>query len=143
MKGTTYIHPMLNYRFRVSIENHLVPFMKVSGFNRSVEMEMVPEGGYSGMVHMMESPSKSPGTLRLEGGIYNGKDAILNQLLPGMYLEQGVVVTVLGLDSSIQAVYVAEDAFVSKWEISELNAENGQVLVNTFEIAYSKIKRTQ
>lgn len=141
MEENMYKQPMLNYRFRVLIEKHVVSFMKVSGLNRSVETEMVPEGGYSSMAHIMEIPAKSPKTLRLEGGIYKEKDALLNRLLPGMYLEQGVVVTVLGLDGTEEAVYVAENTFVTKWELSELNAESGQVLVNSFEIAYTNIKR--
>lgn len=141
MSRNRYKQPILNYRFRVFIGKHSLSFMKVSGLNRSVETEVVSEGGYGSMMHIMESPSKSPKILRLESGVYRGKDAILNRLCPGMYLPEGVLVSVLGLDGEKKVVYAAENAFVTKWEISELNAENGQVLVSTFEIAYSNLKR--
>lgn len=137
----TYVYPVLNYCFKVSIENNIVSFAKVSGLNMGVETQIVSEGGYNDLLHIMEASAKLPRSLRLEGGMYKSKNAILNRLRPGMRLEQGIVITVLGIDGEKEEVYTADGAFVTKWELSELNAENGQVLINTFEVAYTSLKR--
>lgn len=129
----------LNYRFKVLIDNQPVSFAKVTGLNMNVETEMISEGGHNGAGYILEVPTKSSNVMRLERGIYKKDTSILAKLRPGMYLNHGVVVMVLGLDGEIQIKYSAERAVVTRWEVSELNAENGQVLVSTFEIAYTRL----
>ncbi|MDE5863264.1 MAG: phage tail protein [Lachnospiraceae bacterium] len=129
----------LNYRFKVLIDNQPVSFAKVTGLNMNVETEMISEGGHNGTGYILEVPAKSSNVMRLERGIYKKDTSILAKLRPGMYLNQGVVVMVLGPGGEIQIKYSAERAVVTKWEVSELNAENGQVLVSTFEIAYTRL----
>lgn len=128
---------LINYRFRVLLDNNLVSFSKITGLNASVETELLAEGGRSQHSYIMELPAKSPKTLRMEGGLYGDKSAILNKLRPGMYLPRGVVIMVLDLSGRMQKKYVIDTAVVTKWEISDLDAGNGQVLVNTFELAYT------
>ncbi|MCM1498002.1 MAG: phage tail protein [Clostridium sp.] len=130
----------LNYRFKVLVNNQQVSFAKVTGLNMNIETERISEGGYNGAAHILEVPAKSSNVMRLERGIYQKDTSILANLRPGMYLDEGIVVMVLGLDGEIQIKYSAEQAVVTKWEISELNAGNGQVLVSTFEIAYTRLK---
>ena len=35
--------------------------------------------------------------------------------------------------------YAVDNAFVSKWEISDIDALSGQVLIDTFEVAYTDL----
>lgn len=138
-----YKDMLMNCRFRVLMDNTVVAFSKVSGLNSEIETEMIPEGGCNGSGHILESPSKSPGKLRMEGGIYSaGEDKLLKNLRPGMYLQQGIVVMVLGRDGSVKKQYCAEQAYVTRWELSELSGEHGGVLVNTFEAVYTQMKMT-
>lgn len=131
---------MLNYRFKVLIDNQVASFSKVSGLTMDVETEMIAEGGHNGSGYIVEVPAKASKTLRLEGGIYTNSNSLLERLRPGMYLKQGLVIMVLGAYGTVQTKYSAERAYVTKWEVSELNAENGQVLIHTFEIAYTQLK---
>lgn len=131
---------MLNYRFKVLIDNQVASFSKVSGLTMDVETEMIAEGGHNGSGYIVEVPAKASKTLRLEGGIYTNSNSLLERLRPGMYLKQGLVIMVLGAYGTIQTKYSVERAYVTKWEVSELNAENGQVLIHTFEIAYTQLK---
>lgn len=132
---------ILNYRFKVLIDNQVASFSKVSGLHMDVETEIISEGGHNGSGYIVEVPAKASKTLRMEGGIYkNSNNSLLEKLRPGMYLRQGVVIMVLGIAGVIQAKYWTERAYVTKWEVSELNAESGQVLIHTFEIAYTQFK---
>lgn len=131
---------MLNYRFKVLIDNQVASFSKVTGLHMDVETEMILEGGHNGFAYLVEVPTKGVRTLRLEGGIYENSNSLLQKLRPGMYLRQGIVIMVLGNSGIIQTKYSAERAYVTKWEVSELNAESGQVLIHTLEIAYTQLK---
>ncbi len=134
----------MNYRFRVLVDNAVVAFSRVSGLNAEVETEFIPGGGCCCSGHILESPSKSPGKLRMEGGLASaGAGKMLKNLRPGMYLKQGIVVMVLGRDGKMKLQYCAEQAYVTRWELSELNGESGGVLVNTFEAVYMTIKVTK
>lgn len=131
---------MLNYRFKVLIDNQVASFSKISGLTMDVETEMIAEGGHNASGYIVEVPAKAPKTLRLEGGIYKNSNSLLECLRPGMRLKQGLVIMVLGAYGNVQIKYSAERAYVTKWEVSELNAESGQVLIHTFEIAYTQLK---
>lgn len=131
---------ILNYRFKVLIDNQVASFAKISGLHMDVETEVISEGGHNGSGYIVEVPAKGSKTLRMEGGVYKNSSSLLEKLRPGMYLRQGVVIMVLGKNGTIQIKYSAERAYVTKWEVSELNAENGQVLIHTFEIAYTQLK---
>ena len=143
MDLSTHKNLMLNYRFKVLIDNQVASFSKVSGLHMDVETEVISEGGHNGSGYIVEVPAKASRTLRLESGIYKNSNSLLEKLRPGMYLRQGVVIMVLGKFGMIQTKYSAERAYVTKWEVSELNAENGQVLIHTFEIAYAQLKILQ
>ncbi len=131
---------MLNYRFKVLIDNQVASFSKISGLTMDVETEMIAEGGHNASGYIVEVPAKASKTLRLEGGIYKNSNSLLERLRPGMRLKQGLVIMVLGAYGNVQIKYSAERAYVTKWEVSELNAESGKVLIHTFEIAYTQLK---
>ena len=131
---------LMNYRFKVLLDNNTVSFSKVSGLNMEVETEMIVAGGQNHFGHIMETPVKRPHTLRMESGIYSaGRNQTLRKLRPGMYLQQGIVVMVCAAAGSVQLTYCAEQAYVTKWELSELSASSGSVLVNVFEAVYTKL----
>ena len=132
---------VLNYRFKVLVENQVISFQKVSGLSMDVEMEMLSEGGHNNSGYLTAAPTKNTKTLRLQSGVYKQANSLLDKLRPGIYLRQGIVIMMLGTNGTIQKKYAAERAFVTKWEISELDAQNGQVLIDTFEIAYTEMKR--
>lgn len=138
-----YKDMLMNYRFKVLVDNTVVAFSKVSGLDMEVETELIPDGGCYRSGHIMESPPKSPGKLRMEGGLASaGAGKLLKNLRPGMYLKQGIVVMVLGRDGSVKQQYLADQAYVTRWELSELSGDGGSVLVNTFEAAYTALKVT-
>ncbi len=129
---------VLNYRFRVLIDNIVVAFSKISGLGMSRETEILSDGGNSLGGHMSPVVSKGPGTLRLERGVISKDTGITGKLRPGIYLSNGIVILVKGNKNKTLIKYGTGPAYVTKWEISDLDAEQGGVLVNTFEIAYTE-----
>ena len=125
-----------NYRFRVWIENQEVSFSKVSGLNMEVKTRMISKAGTSQITAV---PSKNPRILKLQRGAYKDGISLLDKLRPGMYLEQGIIIAVLGRSGEIVMEYAVDNAFVSKWEISDIDALSGQVLIDTFEVAYTDL----
>ncbi|MCM1180668.1 MAG: phage tail protein [Clostridium sp.] len=136
------VHSQLvsNYRFKVLIDNHVISFAKVSGLHMELETEMLSEGGHNGSGYIMAVPTKGAKTLRLQGGVLNCANSLMNKMSPGIYLRQGIVVMMLDMYGNTEIKYVAEQALVTKWEVSEIDAQNGQVLIHTFEIAYTQMK---
>lgn len=134
---------VLNYRFKVLIDNNTVSFARVSGLGMDREMEMLSEGGHSQGGYLTAGIQKNPRTLRLEGGVYSGDTSVLRKLRPGIWLRQGIVVMVLGKNGQTDVKYATGQAFVTKWEMADLDAEQGKMLVQTFEIAYTQLKLMQ
>jgi len=129
-----------NYRFKVLVDNNVLSFAKVSGLNMDLETEMISEGGHNGSGYIAAAPSKGVKTLQLQSGVLNKANSVMDKMKPGIYLKQGLVIMMLDTQGKTMIKYVAERALVTKWEVSELDAQNGQVLIQTFEIAYTQLK---
>ncbi len=129
-----------NYRFKVLVDNNVLSFAKVSGLNMDLETEMISEGGHNGSGYIAAVPSKGTKTLQLQSGVLSKANSVMDKMKPGIYLKQGLVIMMLDMQGKTMIKYVAERALVTKWEVSELDAQNGQVLIQTFEIAYTQLK---
>ncbi|MCM1157427.1 MAG: phage tail protein [Bacteroidales bacterium] len=123
----------VNYRFKVWIENQEVAFSQVSGLKMETKTKVISRGG---MTQITAEQSAKTKTLKLQRGVYRGGKSVLDKLRPGMYLKQGILITVLGQDGEIAVSYAIDNALVSRWEIAELDALSGRVLIDTFEIVY-------
>lgn len=130
---------VLNYRFKVLIENKVVSFTKVSGLGMDRETETLQEGGNGLGGEITMTAKKGAKTLRMEGGVYSGDQSLLKTLKPGICLSSGIVVMVMGPKGEVDIKFGTGKAFVTKWEASDLDAEQGRTLVNTFEIAYMEL----
>lgn len=129
-----------NYRFKVLLDNNVVSFAKVSGLNMELETEMISEGGHNGSGYILAAPTKGTKTLQMQSGVLNKANSVMDKMKPGIYLNQGLVIMMLDMQGKTMIKYVAERALVTKWEVSEMDALNGQVLIHTFEIAYTQLK---
>ncbi|MDE6759722.1 MAG: phage tail protein [Lachnospiraceae bacterium] len=132
----SYEDLVTNYRFRVWIENQEVSFSKISGLHMEVKTRMISKGGTAQITAV---PSKNPRMLKLQRGAYKDGTSLLDKLRPGMYLEQGIIIAVLGRTGEIVMEYAVDNAFVSRWEISDIDALSGQILIDTFEVVYTDL----
>ena len=103
-------------------------------------MEAVREGGLNQHVHYMNGGLNGERTLTLEYGMSKSNEAV-SQLTPGRMLFKGVTVMVLGDDASKPVVtYSFDGCYIKKVNFGDLNAGNGELIVNNLEIVYSYMK---
>ena len=131
------------YNFHVEINGIPLSFSRISGLERSVSMEVLREGGFNNHVHYLNQGLSGERTLIMEYGMAKSNMDV-NQLTPGRALYQGVTVMVMGDDNSKPLVtYSLDGCYISKVSFGELNAKNGDIIVNNLEIIYSYIKEVK
>lgn len=128
------------YHFKVTIGNNTISFAKLSTMERSMEYEVLQEGGNNLAPRLLPLPQKQIKTLRLERGIQES-NTTLSGLYPGVVIENGIGISVLDAASKNIAQYTVEGVTVVKWEIGGLDAQSNQILLETFEVTYTGVKR--
>lgn len=128
---------VFNYRFQVLIENESLSFTRISGMGMERRVKILTEGGHSQGGSLDTIASKHPRTLRMESGVYGQDSSKLKNLRPGIILPYGIIIIILGGDGKPSVKYATGQAVVTKWKVSDLDAEQGKILVDTFEIAYN------
>lgn len=128
------------YHFRVTIDNQIMSFAKLSNMESSMEYEVLQEGGSNLSPRLLPLPQKQVKTLRLERGIRENKENI-KLLYPGMTIENGIGIAILNTSGRVMASYSVTGVTVVKWELGGLDAQSSQVLLETFEMTYTGISR--
>ena len=134
--STIYRYPVLNAAFKVNIGTETYSFTKIRNISEVVETETVQEGGNNWTVHNLAKPTTSSHRLILElGFLVTGND-------PGLTAGSRVYdVTIMVMEhGSVKKSYSFEEGIVIKWEISDLDALQGQVVYNTVEILHSGLQ---
>jgi len=101
--------------------------------------EVYAEGGGIANTHVMRTPKTQLRAVTLERGLQVNKQTIKN-LKPGAFAPW-VQIIVMGDNGKPQYEYFLEEVWITKWEVSGLNALEGNVLIDTFEIEYTNIKK--
>lgn len=128
-----------NNRFLVYIADTKLSFSKVSGLGSDAERDVYAEGGANDWPHVMFRPGTGLRSLTLERGVQTNNRTI-SSMMPGTYIPY-IEIIVLGVDGKPYYEYCIEDAWVVKWDISELDAMDGRILIDTFGIDYVKVTR--
>lgn len=144
--------PQLSHRFGVFfliagiIPNPIdIRFQKVSGLSTEVQLETINEGGDN--VHMLRVPkSVNYGNLVLERGYVASFipspltlefKAAFNTL---KFLPSNVLVTLFNDNGIPIGGWVFKKAYPVKWSVSNLDAQSDSVIIDTMELAYSKVE---
>lgn len=128
-----------NNRFQVFIGTHRLAFSKISGLGGGMSKEVYAEGGGIANTHVMRTPKTQLRAVTLERGLQVNKQTIKN-LKPGAFAPW-VQIIVMGDNGKPQYEYFLEEVWITKWEVSGLNALEGNVLIDTFEMEYTNIKK--
>ncbi|NEQ68641.1 MAG: phage tail protein [Symploca sp. SIO2D2] len=144
--------PPTSYRFLVTfldlgiIPNPLdIGFQTVSGLSSQVETEEIREGGEN--MFMQRLPKRiTYSNLVLTRGMVIG--SLLNRnlnlqfstmtFIPGTVLVILLGNTPLGLGPV--AGWVCQEAYPVKWEVSDLDGSKNEVVIETMELAYSRLQ---
>jgi phage tail-like protein len=141
--------PIIGMRFAVLflaggvLPNPLdIRFQKVSGLSATVETEPLKEGGQN--LYTQKVPTGvSYGNLTLERGFVVGSPLNLEfnaAMSLFKFATSNVLVSLLGEDKLPRAAWLFMKAWPVKWSTSDLNASDAALLIDTMELAYTRMQ---
>lgn len=121
-----------------------VRFQSVTGLDSVLETETIKEGGENRFEHVLPVRRKY-GPLTLKRGLLKPGDSKLTRWLKQTFdgnlvkpLEV-VNVTLLGEDHQALMHWTVNNVWPRSWKVGELNAERGEVLIETLELNYNRL----
>ena len=118
-----------------------IKFQSVSGLNAQVETESIKEGGENRFEHVVPTRMKFS-DLVLKRGILRPdqsgvtewcKKAIERQI----YEPSDLLIHLLNVNAEPLMTWKVVHAYPKKWQVADLNAEKGEVLIETVELNYN------
>lgn len=129
--------------FSIGSKDIDVRFQSVSGLDSSVETETVKEGGENRFEHIIPVRRKY-GPLLLKRGILKPADSALTRWLQDAFEHEiikpipSVTIKLLNEDHSSSLLYwTVTNVWPRSWKLGELNAEQGNILIETLELNYN------
>jgi phage tail-like protein len=142
-------YPPVGFHFTVAfigvngITDNDIRFQTVTGLNVELNTEELTEGGENRFVHKLPTRAKYP-NLTLKRGMLKGsalikwfKDAVENHKFSPITIN----VSLLNEKHDPLATWSFIGAYPVKWEISDLDAAQNKIVVDTIEIAYKYFTR--
>ena len=129
------VPPPVAFYFNVTFEGLIeTSFQEVSGLQLEMETETIKEGGENSFSYQVPTRRKH-GTLVLK-----------RSLMPLPHVLETYVVKVLENNGSAQIVPVnltisLLNAYPVKWDISALNSQKNELVIETLEMAYTNLIR--
>ncbi len=141
------VYQAVNFHFSVDFsigsKDVDVRFQSVSGLDSSIETETVKEGGENRFEHVIPVRRKY-GPLLLKRGILKPADSALTRWLQDAFEHEiikpipSVTIKLLNEDHSTSLLYwTVTNVWPRSWKLGELNAEQGNILIETLELNYN------
>ena len=156
-----HIHQTVGFHFRVIFEKLIddkkqpadnnvyssieMRFQSVTGLDASIETETVKEGGENRFEHVIPVRRKY-GPLVLKRGLLRLQDSVLSQWFRRAFEEekveplQNVQIQLLNENHEPLLFWSASWVWPKSWKVGELNAERGEVLIETLELNYNRFE---
>ncbi|MEM9885304.1 MAG: phage tail protein [Bacteroidota bacterium] len=143
MATATEYYPPVGFHFRVEfqdIESQTIDtyFQEVSGLSFDIETETVKEGGENRFTYQLPTRTKYP-NLVLKRGLFTDSSLIswVNDAVETMEVQLAtVIVTLLNEQHEPLQSYRCVNAWPQKWSLSNFNAQNSELVVETLELVY-------
>lgn len=145
---STNFYQTVNFHFRVDFNFEQdgvdIRFQSVTGLDSTIDTETVKEGGENRFEHVIPVRRKY-GPLTLKRGILGPKDSRLTGWLKKAFDAEevkpiaSVNISLLGEDHQALMHWTINNVWPRSWKIGELNAERGEVLVETLELNYNRL----
>jgi len=122
-----------------------VRFQSVTGLDTNIETESIKEGGENRFEHVLPVRRRS-GPLVLKRGLLSPSDSALTQWLKDTFDQEifaplpTVEIYLLDEDHQEMLQWTINNVWPRSWKIGELNAERGEVLIETLELNYNRIE---
>ena len=140
----------VNFHFRVEFslpekkKEYDIRFQSVTGLDSTIETETVKEGGENRYEHVVPSRRKY-GPLTLKRGHLKPEDSALTDWLKRAFDDEKVEpiseVNIKLLNESHQPLmyWTINNVWPRSWKVGELNAMQGEILVETLELNYNRL----
>lgn len=139
----------VNFHFKVDFnfdsgDGVDVRFQSVTGLDSVLETETVKEGGENRFEHVLPVRRKY-GPLMLKRGLLKPGDSSLTKWLKETFDGnlvtpiETVNISLLGEDHQALMHWTINNVWPRSWKVGELNAERGEVLIETLELNYNRL----
>lgn len=148
-KSPDTFYQTVNFHF--SVEFSSIPgdsvdvrFQSVAGLDSTIDTETLKEGGENRFEHVIPTRRKY-GPLTLKRGILKPGDSKVTSWLKKAFDDEiiDVIPTVnimlLGEDHKPVMKWTINNVWPRGWKVGELNAERGEVLIETLELNYNRL----
>ncbi len=130
-----------------------VKFQSVTGLDSTLDTETLKEGGENRFEHVIPTRRKF-GPLVLKRGLLGPKTSAVTDWLKRTFegepfniqsqnenfkVIDSVTIKLLGEDHQPLMVWTVTNVWPRSWKIGELNAERGEVLIETLELNYNRL----
>jgi phage tail-like protein len=143
------IYQTVNFHFSVEFstmpaDSMDVRFQSVTGLDSSINTETIREGGENRFEHVIPTRRKY-GPLVLKRGVLKPANSKLTGWLKKAFDEEvievipTVTIMLLGEDHKALMKWTANNVWPRSWKVGELNAERGEVLIETLELNYNRL----
>jgi phage tail-like protein len=142
-------YPIVNFHFMVQFPfdptgTTDVSFQSVTGLDSTLETEPVKEGGENRFTHVLPVRRKY-GPLVLKRGLIGPDQSKLTSYLQTVFANDVFtpmdMVTIHLLDETHQSLlcWSVNNVWPLSWKLSELNAMQGEVFIETLELNYNQL----
>lgn len=129
--------PLQKYKFRVSIPGvpSQIGFQKVSGLSEEVNVVEYDESAYA-YTHKLPGKAKF-GEVTMERGMFSD-NSMLEQLkvIQNPEFRTTIIIQLMDRFGSVQRTWKLAEAWISKWEGSDLDATSDDVAIETITVQY-------
>jgi phage tail-like protein len=136
-------YPPVGFHFRVEFVNigndNDIRFQTVAGLNVEYDMESFKEGGENRFEHKLPVRTKYP-DLSLKRGMLTDSKVIkwcLDAFQNRVFQPAQVNVTLLNEKHEPLKTWQIHRAWPKKWSVSDFNAQENSIVVETLELSYS------
>ena len=147
-RSPDYLYQTVNFLFRVDFrlgtETFDMRFQSVSGLDATLETETIKEGGENRFEHVLPVRRKY-GPLTLKRGILTPEESGLTAWLKQAFDDEKVEpiptvdIQLLNEEHEPLMYWTINNVWPRSWKVGELNAERGEVLLETLELNYNRL----
>ena len=131
-KAFDYVVPI---RYVVMLGESMYGFSKVSNLSTSIEYEVIQEGGVNDYAYALPKPSSDIHKLMFEKG-YRILDKNDRASL-GRWSDRPGAICIIGRDAKVKKIWGFTSGYISKWELSDLSAEQSTLLYEKIELIHN------
>lgn len=146
MRNPDNFYQTVNFHFRVEFDAEAesldIRFQSVTGLDSTLDTETIREGGENHFEHVVPVRRKY-GPLVLKRGLLTPGESGITKWFKKVFDDQEVKpiptvhIQLLNEEHEPLIQWVVNNVWPRSWKIGELNAERGEVLIETLELNYN------